>query len=199
MSIEKSKAQDQVSSILSANKGASERVGAGGVFTVTCIGADGVEKWSDSFHNLVVNVGLQDMNAKYFEGSSYTAAWYLGLVSGATSPTYAAADTLASHAGWTELVPGTAYSTSGGSVRATVTWNAASPTLADPSVASNSVAPSAFSMLVNSTTVAGAFLTTASSGTSGILFSEGNFTGGNKAVDAGDTLNVTYQFSLDAA
>jgi hypothetical protein len=53
--------------------------------------------------------------------------------------------------------------------------------------------------LVNSTTVAGAFLTTATSGTSGILFSEGSFTGGNKSVDAGDTLNVTYQFSLDAA
>jgi hypothetical protein len=199
MSIETSKAQDQVSAGLITNPKGGESASAGGIFTVTCIGADGQEKWKDSFHNLVVNEGLQDMNAKYFEGSSYTAAWYLGLVSGATSPSYAAGNTLASHAGWTELVAGTAYSTSGGSVRATVTWNAASPTLADPSVASNSVAPSAFSMLVNSTVVAGAFLTTAASGTSGILFSVGSFTGGNKAVDAGDTLNVTYQFSLDAA
>jgi hypothetical protein len=53
-------------------------------------------------------------------------------------------------------------------------------------------------MLVNSTVVAGAFLTTAASGTSGILFSVGSFTGGNKTVDNGDTLNVTYTFSLDA-
>jgi hypothetical protein len=31
------------------------------------------------------------------------------------------------------------------------------------------------------------------------LFSAGDFTGGDKIVDSGDTLSVTYQFSLDAA
>ena len=195
MSTETSKAQDAVSASLTANKGSTERVGAGGVFTVTCVGADGVEKWSDSFHNLVVNEGLQDINSKYFKGSGYTAGWYIGLVSGATSPTYAAGNTLASHAGWTELVPGTAYTGN----RIAAVFNAASPTLADPSVVSNSVAPSAFPMLVNGTVVAGAFLTTAATGTSGVLFSAGSFTGGNKSVDSGDTLNVTYTFSLDAA
>jgi hypothetical protein len=195
MSTENSKAQDAVSASLTANKGAAERVGAGGVFTATCVGADGQVKWTEEFHNLVVNEGLQDMNSKYFKGSGYTAAWYLGLVDGATSPTYAAGNTLASHSGWTELVPGTAYTGN----RIAVVFNAASPTLADPSVVSNSVAPSVFPMLVNSTVVAGAFLTTAATGTSGILFSAGSFTGGNKTVDAGDTLNVTYTFSLDAA
>jgi hypothetical protein len=196
MSTETSKAQDNVSASLTANKGSTERVGAGGIFTVTCVGADGVEKWSDTFHNLVVNEGLQDMNSKYFKGAGYTAGWYLGLVQGPGSgTTYAAADTLASHAGWTELVPGTAYTGN----RIAVTFNAASPTLADPSVVSNSVAPSAFPMLVNGTVVAGAFLTTAATGTSGILFSAGDFTGGDKTVDSGDTLNVTYTFSLDAA
>lgn len=194
MSTETSKAQDVVSAGLITNRTGSESVGAGGVFTVTCIGADGTEKWSDTFHNLVVNEGLQDMNSKYFKGSGYTAGWYMGLVSGATSPSYAAADTLASHSGWTELVPGTAYTGN----RIGVTFNASSPTLADPSVVSNSVAPSAFPMLVNSTVVAGALLTTAASGTSGVLFSVGSFTGGNKSVDSGDTLNVTYTFSLDA-
>jgi len=196
MSTETSKTQDLVSASLTANKGSTERVGAGGVYTVTCVGADGVEKWSDTFHNLVVNEGLQDMNSKYFKGSGYTAGWYLGLVQGPGSgTTYAAADTLASHAGWTELVPGTAYTGN----RIAVVFNAASPTLADPSVVSNSVAPSVFPMLVNSTVVAGAFLTTAATGTSGILFSAGDFTGGDKTVDSGDTLNVTYTFSLDAA
>ncbi len=193
--MEHSLAKDEVTAGLITNRSSTEAVGAGGVFTVTCIGADGKEKWADSFHNLVVNEGLQDMNGKYFKGSGYTAAWYLGLVSGATSPTYAAADTLASHSGWTELVPGTAYTGN----RVAVTFNASSPTLADPSVVSNSSSPSAFAMLVNSTVVAGAFLTTVTSGTSGILFSAGSFTGGNKSVDAGDTLNVTYTFSLDAA
>ena len=195
MSIEKSTAQDSVSAGLITNRTGSESVGAGGVYTSTCVGLDGQVKWTDTFHNLVVNEGLQDMNSKYFKGSGYTAAWYLGLVSGATSPSYAAGNTLASHSGWTELVPGTAYTGN----RSSVTFNASSPTLADPSVVSNSVAPSSFAMLVNGTVVAGALLCTVSSGTSGILFSVGSFTGGNKSVDSGDTLNVTYQFSLDAA
>ena len=194
MSTENSKAQDAVSASLTANKGATERVGAGGVYTVTCIGADGVEKWSDTFHNLVVNQGLQDMNSKYFQGSGYTAAWYLGLVEGPGSgTTYAAADTLASHAGWTELTPGTDYTGN----RKAVTFGTA--TTADPSVIDNSGSPSSFAMLVNSTVVAGAFLCSVATGTSGILFSAGDFTGGDKTVDSGDTLNVTYSFSLDAA
>ena len=194
MSTETSKAQDNVSASLTANKGSSERTGAGGIFTVTCIGADGVEKWSDTFHNLVVNEGLQDMNSKYFQGSGYTAAWYLGLVQGPGSgTTFAAADTLATHAGWTELVAGTAYTGN----RKAVTFGTA--TTADPSVITNSASPSSFAMLVNGTVVAGALLTTAASGTSGVLFSAGDFTGGDKTVDNGDTLNVTYTFSLDAA
>ena len=194
MSTENSKAQDAVSASLTANKGATERVGAGGVFTVTCVGADGVEKWSDTFHNLVVNQGLQDMNSKYFQGSGYTAAWYLGLVQGPGSGTsYAAGNTLASHSGWTELTPGTAYTGN----RKAVTFGTA--TTADPSVIDNSGSPSSFAMLVNSTVVAGAFLCSVSSGTSGVLFSAGDFTGGDKTVDSGDTLNVTYSFSLDAA
>lgn len=193
MSTENSKAQDAVSASLIANRGTSEGAGAGGVYTATCVGPDGKVKWTETFHNLVVNQGLQDMNSKYFQGSGYTAAWYLGLVSGATSPSYAAGNTLASHVGWTELVPGTAYTGN----RKAVTFGTA--TTADPSVIDNSGSPSSFAMLVNSTVVAGAFLCSVATGTSGVLFSAGSFSGGNKTVDSGDTLNVTYSFSLDAA
>ncbi len=70
-------------------------------------------------------------------------------------------------------------------------------TLADPSVIDNSASPAVFN-INNTTTVAGAFLATVASGTSGILFSEGDFTGGDKLVANGDTLNVTYTFSADA-
>ena len=192
--MEFSSAKDQVTANLVANKGATERVGAGGVFTVTCVGADGVEKWADTLHNLVMNEGLQDMNSKYFQASGYTAAWYLGLVEGPGSgTTYAAGNTLATHAGWTELTPGTAYTGN----RKAVTFGTA--TTADPSVITNSASPSSFSMLVNGTVVAGALLCSVASGTSGVLFSAGDFTGGDKTVDNGDTLNVTYSFSLDAA
>jgi len=168
-----------------------EQGGFGGVFKITCFDANGNLKWEEQFHNLVVNVGLQDLNTKYFTGSGYTAAWFLGLVDGGTTPTYAAGDTLASHAGWTELTPGTTYSGN----RKSVTFGSAS--LGDPSTITNSASPSVFNIIA-SATVAGAFLTSASSGTSGILFSEGNFTGGNKIVANGDTVNVTYTFNADA-
>jgi hypothetical protein len=191
MSTEISKAQDVVSASLVARPGSTERVGAGGVFTVTCHGPDGQFKWSDSFHNLVVNEGLQNMNQTFFKGSGYTAAWYLGLVTGPGSGTsFAAGDTLASHAGWTE---NTAYTGN----RKAVTFGTA--TTADPSVIDNSAAPSSFTMNANAQVIAGAFLCSVSSGTSGVLFSAGDFTGGDKTVDSGDTLAVTYTFSLDAA
>lgn len=192
--MEFSSAKDTVTAGLIANPKSGDGASAGGVFTVTCVGANGVEKWSDTFHNLVVNEGLQDMNSKYFKGSGYTAAWYLGLVQGPGSgTTYAAGNTLATHAGWTELTAGTAYTGN----RKAVTFGTA--TTADPSVIDNSASPSSFAMLVNGTVVAGALLCSVASGTSGVLFSAGDFTGGDKTVDSGDTLNVTYSFSLDAA
>ena len=52
------------------------------------------------------------------------------------------------------------------------------------------------------TTVGGAFLISESTkgGTTGVLFSAADFQSpGDRAVTNGDTLNVTYQFSLDAA
>jgi hypothetical protein len=162
----------------------------GGIFYFQCFDKDGNLKWEDEAHNLVVNVGLQDMNDKYFSGSAYTAAWYLGLITGPGSgTTIAAADTLASHSGWTE---DTDYSGD----RKAVTFG--SGTAADPSVINNSGSPSQFSM-TGTTTIAGAFLASVDTGTSGILFSASDFQSpGDRDVVSGDTLNVTYEFSLAA-
>jgi hypothetical protein len=172
------------------------RARAGGVFTVICYDKDGNLKWEEVAHNLVVNVGLQDMNDKYFDGSTYTATWYLGLVVGpGASNTYSANDTMASHS-WTEF---TDYSGN----RPTVVWNGA--ILGDPSVMSNSGSVASYT-ITGSGTVAGAFLvgSTGASATkldtNGILFSVSNFlTPGDRTVANADTLNVTYSFSLDAA
>jgi len=169
------------------------RVGAGGVYTVDCYDAQGNLKWSEEMHNLVVNVGLKDMNDKYFTGSAYTAAWYLGLVTGpGASNTYAAGDTMASHAGWTE---DSGYSQA---ARVTATFGAA--TTADPSIITNALSVAVFSINAT-TTIAGAFLTSddTKGGTAGVLFSVANFAApGDRAVVSGDTLNVSYTFSLDA-
>jgi hypothetical protein len=136
-----------------------------------------------------MNGGLANMNGAYLAGSAQSTTWYLGLVTGPGSgTTFAAADTLASHAGWTES---TAYTGN----RKAVTFGAA--TTANPSVITNSAAPSSFSMNATAT-IAGAFLCNVDTGTSGVLFSAGDFTGGDKSVASGDTLNVTYTFSLTA-
>jgi hypothetical protein len=192
--MEYSAAKDQVSAGLITNPTSGDMVGAGGVYTVTCVGADGVEKWSDTFHNLVMNGGLANMNSAYFAAGAQSTTWYLGLVTGpASGTTYSAGDTLASHGatgsgGWTE---NTDYSGN----RKSVTFGSA--TTANPSVITNSAAPSSF-LMTGTATVAGAFLCNVATGTSGVLFSAGDFTAGDKSVAAGDTLNVTYTFSLTA-
>ena len=170
----------------------NEKVKAGGVFTVQCFDKDGNLKWTEENHNLVVNVGLKDMNDKYFTGSAYTAAWYIGLYGAAASNNPAASDTMSSHAGWTEV---TAYSQS---TRPAATFAAAST--ADPSVITNTASPATFS-INGTTTVGGAFLTSNNTkgGTTGILFSASDFQSpGDRSVVSGDTLTVTYTFSLDA-
>ena len=189
--IEKSKSADAVACAVVSNAGPVESANGGGVFTLQCFDKDGNLKWEEQSHNLVVNTGLQDMNTKYFTGSSYTAAWYLGLISGA-SPVIAASDTLASHAGWTEVPVSTGYTGN----RKAVTFGSA--TTASPSVISNSGSAAQFAML-GTYTVSGAFLCTVASGTSGLLFSASQFDSpGNRSVVSGDTLNVTYTFSLAA-
>ena len=189
----KAMSTDAVSANVQKSKGVAEGIKGGGVFTVECFDKDGNHKWTAKSPNLVVNVGLADMNDKYFSGSGYTAAWYLGLYGAASSNDPAAGDTMASHAGWTEV---TDYSQS---TRPACTFGSA--TVADPSVIDNSGSVAVFS-INNTVTEGGAFLTSddTKGGTSGILFSAADFQSpGDRAVVSGDTLNVTYQFSLDAA
>lgn len=190
---EKAKSTDLVASKVASGGAIENRIKGGGVFTVECRDKDGNVKWTAQSPNLVVNVGLKDMNDKYFSGATYTAAWYIGLYGAGSSNNPAAGDTMASHAGWTEVV---AYSQS---TRPAATFAAA--TTADPSVITNSASPAAFS-INGTTTVGGAFLTSndTKSGTTGVLFSASDFTSpGDRSVVNGDTLNVTYTFSLDAA
>lgn len=193
MLIDKAKSTDKVTAQMSVGGGLKDSIKAGGVFHVQCHDAQGNLKWEVKEHNLVVNEGLQDMNTKYFTGSGYTATWYLGLYGAAASNNPAAGNTMASHAGWTEV---TAYSQA---TRPQAVFGTA--TTADPSVISNSGSPAVYT--INGTTVVGgAFLTTSNTkgGTTGILFSAVDFSApGDRSVVANDTVTVTYTFSLDAA
>lgn len=191
MTIEKSKSSEEISGSVERKTGFAEGSSAGGVFTVTCIDKDGHEKWVQIAPNLVVNTGLQDMNTKFFSGSAYTAAWYVGLVNGSSSSTtFSGGDTLASHPGWDE---NTSYTGS----RKAATFGAA--TLADPSNINNSASTASFTMNATAN-IAGAFLCNVTSGTTGLLFSAADFQSpGDRSVVSGDVLNITYSFSLDAS
>lgn len=168
-----------------SGSGMNEGAEAHGHYVVECFDENGDLKWREEIENLVTTAGKNDALDKYLAGSAYTAAWYLGLVDGGSAPTYNAADTASSHAGWTES---TAYSNS---TRPAPTFSAAS--------AGSKATSAAVAFNINATaTIAGVFLISVSTkgGTTGVLYSCGSFSGGNKSAANGDTLNVTYTASL---
>lgn len=157
-------------------------LGLTSIYRFECIGADGEVKWAEEVHNLVTNEGLNDVLSKYFKGSGYTAAFYVGLKATGTP---AAGDTLASHAGWTEVsgYTGNRQALSLGSVSGQSVDNSASK--------------AAFA--INATaTVTGAFVASVASGTSGILYGAADF-GTSRSVISGDTLNVTVTLTSASA
>ena len=192
MTTEKLKATDHVFSGLIAGTKSTEEAQATGVYHVECHDKDGNLKWSADSKNLVVNEGLQYMAGSALTSVTQITTWYLGLYGAAASNTPASGDTMASHAGWTEVVP---YSNA---TRVVATF--ATATLGNPSVVTNSASPATFT--INATeTVGGAFLTSGSakSGTTGTLFSAADFSApGDRNVVSGDVLSVTYTFSLTA-
>ena len=188
--VDKAKSTDTVSAGLVAGTRSGENALALGQFDFECIGADGKVKWTGSVPNLVVNTGLAYMAGSALTSVAQITTWYIGLYGAAASNTPAAGDTMALHAGWTEVVP---YSNA---TRVVCTF--ATATTANPSVATNSASPASYTINATST-VGGAFLTSGSakSGTTGTLFSASDFTSpGDRAVVSGDTLNVTYTMSL---
>ena len=168
MQTENIKPQEQTAVSVAVNSNLTEDTHVVGHYTVTCTDADGNVKWEEAFPNLVVNVGKTNLLSTYFTGSSYTATWYLGLVDGGSSPTYNAADTMASHSGWTE---NTGYSNS---TRPAPTWGSASASGGGAGTAgTGTISTTATAFSINATgTIAGAFLVTNSTkgGTTGTLY-----------------------------
>jgi hypothetical protein len=155
------------------------------VYTFECYDKEGKLKWREETPNAVVNVGLDDVLNQYFKGSAYTAAHYVGLKG---TGTIAAADTMSSHAGWTEI---TGYSEG---TREALTLGTVSSQSVD-----NSASKASFS-ITGTATVAGAFVTTNSTkgGTTGTLYGAADF-GASRSVENGDTLNVTVTLTAATA
>ena len=151
----------------------------GGVFEMVCKGPDGKVKWKQVAHNLVTNEGLNHILDIVLGGDTQITTWYVGLKNTGAP---AAGDTLASHAGWTE------NSNYTGNRQEFVEGAASAQSI------SNTGNVASFSIDTNSQTIAGAFLCSAATGTTGTLFSVVDFAS-SKSCDNGDTLEVTYTVS----
>lgn len=179
---------DAVSAAVRSNRELPAGVKIIGSWEFVCRDKNGVEKWRDTIENIVVNAGLDYALDAALSGGTPITSWFLGLTDG--TPTVAAGDTMASHAGWVEV---TAYDEA-----TREAWTDAGPS--SQSV-SNSGSPAQFTISADSTTVGGAFLASVSTkgGTTGTLYAAGAFTAGDKSLDDGDTLDVTATFTAAAA
>lgn len=142
--------------------------------------------WEREDPNVVTNVGRNDILDKYWRGSAYTQTVVMGL---AGTGTKAAGDTQASHAGWSEV---------GGANAPTYTGNRKAVTMGAAS-SQSSVSPQQTFAITSTGTVSGLFMNNGGSATkddtTGVLVSAVNFTGGDEAVNNGDSLLVTYTFN----
>jgi hypothetical protein len=136
--------------------------------------------WFEEDHNIVVNEGLQHILDVTFAACAQVTTWHVGLINSAAAPSIAAADTLASHAGWTE---NTSYD---GNRKEFVDVRTAQAVTNSASIASFSIN--------TASNIHGGFLSEPSTGTSGVLLSGVAFAS-NKSASDGDTLEVTYSFS----
>lgn len=165
-----------------------------GVFVFECYGPDGELKWRDEIRNTVVTVGKNALLDAGLAGSGYTVTGpFMGLISSSGYSAISAADTMASHAGWAEA--GNANAPTYTAPRKTAAWSAAA--------AGAKALSSALSFAITGAgTIKGAFMVFGSGAvstidnTSGVLFSAGLFTGGDRLVANLDTVNVSYSVSL---
>lgn len=147
-------------------------------FDVVCIDKNGVEKWRDTFHNLVTTEGKNKLLSTGFAAATQITTWYLGLK---LTGTPVIADTLASHASWSEF--------------SSYTGNRQAISFGTASAASIAGSELTFA-ITGSGTVLGAFVASVATGTSGTLYSAGDFSGGSKVVAASDSLKVTPTLSF---
>lgn len=186
---------DHAQVTMQSNVVGAESVGVEGYYHVVCRAADGSIKWQDEFPNLVNAGGKELMLDTLLSGSAYTTVGpFLGLISGA-SPTFAAADTMTSHGGWTEFIN---YTVGGSAVRGTASFSSATSTGTTPTnVTTKTASAITYTITGAGGTVGGCFLVTGSgasstqSNTSGTLYSAGAFSTA-KITTAGDTVSVTY-------
>jgi hypothetical protein len=178
--------------------GLTEEMVAKGQYFAQCFGPDGKLKWEDTIDNVVTTVGKNLALDTFLAGSGYTVVGpFMGLISSVSyTGVPVVGDTMASHGTWYEVSATTYYPTVAARLTTNGGWNSAG------SGSKALTSALAFSIITNGGTVKGCFLVYGSGAVAtlgspaGTLYSAGVFTGGDKVVGVGDTLQVSYTASL---
>lgn len=140
-------------------------------------------KWRQKDNNLVLNGGLDYILDAGLSGGTPITSWYVGLLAATPSPI----------ATWTATEIGTNDFVDYDEA-ALQAWTEAG---VSSQLITNTASKAVFTISVNSSSIGGAFLisTSTKATPAGTVFSAVAFTGGNKAADDGDSLQVTYQIT----
>ena len=194
MHSEKMNGVDSLTSAISSASAMGESMDAQGVYKVQCFEYEGGPLlWEDTFDNVACTAGKNLALDTILAGSAYTVTGpYMGLISSVSYSATAAADTMASHAGWTE-----AGSTNAPTFAARIApaWSAASAG-AKATSAAVSFTMTGAGTLVGAFMVFGPGAVTTLMSTAGTLLSAGAFSGGNQVVSLGNVVNVSYSLSV---
>lgn len=137
------------------------------------------DEWA--FHNAATTAGLNYLLDAAFRAQTAVTTWYVGLIDNTGFTALAAADTMASHGGWSEF---TSYSQT-----ARPSW-----TISNAAASGSLSSSSATSFTISADgTIRGMFLTSSStkSGATGTLWATATEASG-RAVANGQTLEVFY-------
>ena len=200
--IERAHAHAGQAAAIARGAAVDEAAHASGHYVVECIGPDGRVKWRDEIRNLVTTEGKNAALTHLLKGSAYTASQVMGLIESTGYTAVAAGNTAASITAVGGGSPANGWNEAQSSVcasRGTPAFGTAgSGQLATSSAVSFSI--------IGTATIKGAFLLMRSAAgtapsatvgnTNGAVYSAGLFSGGDRAVVNGDTLNVSWTGSL---
>jgi hypothetical protein len=170
-----------------------------GHYTAVCVGANGMEKWSDGCDNLVTTQGRNWLlDATLIAGSAGSGASPANMffrMSLITSGTPVAGDTYASHAGFVELPSSVVAARGSPTFSASVAGVKATATAISFTVIGTGTITGAAINVLNSESVGNLGVVDDTATSAAALYSAGIFAG-SKSVTSGDTLNVTYSTAI---
>jgi hypothetical protein len=201
--MEKANANASFDASILRGGGMSEAMKAKGQYFVQCFDKDGKLKWEDTIDNVVTDVGANQLLDSAF-GSGPVAGPFLGLISSVGyTGIPVVGDTMGSHASanhvWVEAGNGSNYplwSTPSSNARGTMTFAAAGTRAKALSAAISFVIATTGGTVKGCFVVFGTGAVATNNNTSGVLYSAGVFTGGDKVLAVADTLQVSYSTSV---